>query len=293
MLVGIEAVRSGYISRDGQRIHWQEFGAGQDSVLLLPTWSIVHSDFWRHQVGYLSDRCRVITFDGLGNGASDRPIDAHYYGDLKFADDASAIMEECGIDRAAVIGASQGGPWALAMAARHPELVSGVIFIAPNVPLAPEHPEQIEANDLFLDDLDEYVDWMKWNKNCWLQDYPGFLQFFFSKCFTEPSSEPQIENFVAMGLETTPQVLLATEGTDEQNLSDALARQYASAIECPSLVIHGDEDAITPLARGSELARLTGAELVVMSGCGHEPQCRNPVETNRLVGDFLASAFGQ
>jgi pimeloyl-ACP methyl ester carboxylesterase len=100
--------------------------------------------------------------------------------------------------------------------------------------------------------------WSKWNKNYWRQDFPDFLRFFFSQCFTEPDSEPQIEHFVQMGLQTTAEVLLATAGTDEHNMSRELAIEYAKAIRCPSLIIHGDADAITPLARGTELAPLPG-----------------------------------
>ena len=293
MLVGIDAVRSGYISRSGQRIHWQEFGSGREAVLLLPTWSIVHSDFWRHQVPFLSQNHRVITFDGLGNGASDRPLDPRYYGDLLFADDGAAVLDACGLEKAAIAGVSQGGPWALALAVRHPERVTAAIFIAANVPLAPGHPVRVAAGHTFLDVLPEYLGWSKWNKNYWQQDYPGFLRFFFSKCFTEPNSESQIEHFYQMGMQTTPEILLATDGSDEQFLGPELAREYAKAIRCPSLVIHGDEDEITPVARGIELARLSGAELVIMPGSGHEPQCRIPMETNRLLGDFLATTLGR
>src|SRR5689334_9747588 len=78
----------GVIERRGQRIAWQEFGSGENVVLLLPTWSIVHSDFWRWQVPHLAADHRVIAFDGLGNGASDRPEEPEYYGDLPFAEDA-------------------------------------------------------------------------------------------------------------------------------------------------------------------------------------------------------------
>ena len=42
-------------------------------MLLLPTWSIVHSRHWKMQVPYLARHCRVLTFDGRGNGRSDRP----------------------------------------------------------------------------------------------------------------------------------------------------------------------------------------------------------------------------
>ncbi len=283
MLVGIEPVRSGYVVRSEQRIHWQEFGAGPMSVLLLPTWSIVHSDLWRHQVPSLSERYRVITFDGLGNGMSDRPLDPIHYGDLQFADDGAAVLDACGVDRAAIVGESQRSVWALAMAARHPGRVTAAVFIAPNVLLAPGHAFEAE--------LPEYAGWSKWNMHYWREDFPGFLRFFFSKCFTEPDSQPQIDHFFDMGIQTTPDVLLATGGTDEHNLNADTTVEYARMIRCPALVLHGDEDAITPLARGAELARVTNAEFVIKHGGGHVPQYRFPAEMDALLGGFLARSL--
>ncbi len=51
-----------------------------ETLLLLPPWSIVHSRFWKLQVPYLARHFRVITFDGRGNGRSDRPDSAADYG---------------------------------------------------------------------------------------------------------------------------------------------------------------------------------------------------------------------
>ena len=64
---------SGYIERDGVRLWWEAYGSGEPTVLLLPTWSIVHSRHWKMQIPYLARHCRVLTFDGRGNGRSDRP----------------------------------------------------------------------------------------------------------------------------------------------------------------------------------------------------------------------------
>ncbi len=288
-IVGVTPVRSGYVERAGQRIAWQEFGEGDDVVLLLPTWSIVHSDHWRHQVPWLMEHHRVIVFDGLGNGASDRPTDPALYGDVPFADDGVAVLDACGVERATVFGSSLGGAWALTLAARHPERVSAAVFIAPDVALAPGHPEQDAADETFLDKLAEHPGWAKWNRAHWLADFPDFLRFFFSQCFTEPDSGPEIEHFFKMGMQTSPEVLLATAGVDENDLGPDLAREYANGLQCPALVIHGDADAITPLARGRQLARLSGTQLVVMPGSGHEPHCRDPRRTNRLIGEFLAA----
>jgi pimeloyl-ACP methyl ester carboxylesterase len=290
VLATIQPKRSGNVERSGHRISWQEFGAGRDALLLLPTWSIVHTDFWRYQVRQLSERRRVITFDGLGNGGSDRPAEPEFYGDLLFAGDALAVLDATGTERASVAGVSAGAGWALALAALHPSRVSAAIFIGASVPLAPGHPERVAAADAFMTPQDSYSGWSKWNRHYWLQDFPGFLRFFFSKCFTEPDSDTEIEHFFRMGMETTPEVLLATFGDPEQNLDARRATEFAGSLHCTSLVIHGTNDAISPMARAEELARLTRGDLHVMPGAGHEPQCRFPRETNAIIEGFLAAA---
>jgi pimeloyl-ACP methyl ester carboxylesterase len=291
VIIGQRPRRFGAVVRDGQRIAWQEFGAGVEVVLLLPTWSIVHSDFWRHQVAFLARTRRVIVFDGLGNGESGRPSDPQLYGDLLFAGDAIAVLDACAVERAIVLSSSQGGAWHLALAADHPERVAASVFIAPNLPLAPGHPERVAANATFGDALAEHPGWARWNRRFWLEHFPDFLRFFFTQCFTEPNSQEQIEHFMQMGLHTTPAVLLATAGTPEHNLDEDRARQYARRLGDRALVIHGSDDAITPVARGRELARISGAELVIMSGSGHEPHCRVPEETNRIIEAFLQSTL--
>lgn len=279
----------GIVHRDGQMIAWQEFGAGDDVLLLLPTWSIVHTDFWREQVPHFVDRYRVLTFDGLGNGASGRPLDPRYYGDLLVAEDAVSVLDARRVDRATVLGVSQGGPWALALAARHPERVTGAVFIAPNVPLAPGHPERVRAADTFDVPRSDHTGWGRWNRRYWLQHYADFLAFFFAECFSEPDSAPQIAHFLGMGLETTAEVLIATRGTEHSRLTPELAAAYARRVRCPSLVLHGDDDHIAPVARGEALARLAGSELVVLPGSGHEPESRIPESVNAHIDEFLAT----
>jgi len=293
MLKSASARRSGFVRRSGQRIHWQEFGSGDRAILLLPTWSIVHSDFWRHQVLYFSSRYRMITYDGLGNGASDRPTDPSFYGDYDFADDAVAVLDATGTQKAAIVSVSAGALWALALAGRHPERVSAAVFVGASVPLAPPHPERAVAAAEFETELPEYPGWSKWNRHYWLSHYPDFLRFFFSKCFPEPGSAEQIEHFFQMGMETTPEVLLATSGLDDQCLDREAATRFARSLRCPSLVIHGDADAISPHQRGREIARLAGSTLEIMEGAGHEPQCRFPDQTNGLIERFLEARIGR
>ena len=64
---------SGYVERDGVNLYYEVYGEGEPTVFLLPTWSIIHSRHWKMQIPYLARHCRVVTFDGRGNGRSDRP----------------------------------------------------------------------------------------------------------------------------------------------------------------------------------------------------------------------------
>jgi len=74
---------SGSIKRGGVRLYYEVYGSGEPTVLLLPTWSVIHSRHWKMQIPYLARHCRVVTFDGRGNGRSDRP--AAGYEESEFA----------------------------------------------------------------------------------------------------------------------------------------------------------------------------------------------------------------
>src|SRR5918994_170261 len=112
---------SGYVERDGVRLYYEVYGSGRPTVFLLPTWSIIHSRHWKMQIPYLARHCRVVTFDGRGNGRSDRPESG--YGQREFAADALAVMDTTGTERATLVSLSQGAQWALVLAAEHPERV--------------------------------------------------------------------------------------------------------------------------------------------------------------------------
>ena len=73
----------GYVERDGVRARWERFGSGEPTVLLLPSWWIVHSRLWKAQFAYLARHFRVLTFDARGNGFSDRPLRAEAYDALE------------------------------------------------------------------------------------------------------------------------------------------------------------------------------------------------------------------
>jgi pimeloyl-ACP methyl ester carboxylesterase/UDP:flavonoid glycosyltransferase YjiC (YdhE family) len=274
----------GFVERDGVRIFWERYGDGEPTVLLLPTWSGVHSRFWKFQIPYLARHCRVLTFDGRGNGRSDRPAGAEANSVDEFADDAIAVMDASATRHASLVALSCGALWATILAADHPERIDRIAYVAPASPLAPNHPER----DVYPFDEPLEVDegWAKYNSHYWSRDYRGFLEFFFAKCCSEPHSTKQIEDCVGWGLDTTPAALAdATRGIAvprNEPFAEACAR-----VSCPTLVIHGDRDLVRPHGQAAALAEVTGGELVTLHGAGHLPTGREPVRVNLLLRDFV------
>jgi pimeloyl-ACP methyl ester carboxylesterase/predicted glycosyltransferase len=279
----------GYIERDGVKVFYEVFGAGEPTVMLLPTWSIIHSRHWKLQVPDLARRHRVVTFDGRGNGRSDRPAEPEAYRVAEFTADALAVMDTSGTERAVLVAMSLGATWALELGALHPERVAGIVFIGP----ALLGPMLQGLADSFTERLDTTEGWAKFNQHYWREHYREFLEFFFAKMFTEPHSTKPIEDTVGWGLETDPETLIATRlgstAHGEPFSDPELAAGLATRLRCPVLVVHGDEDAIRPLANGARLAELARGELVTIEGSGHAPHVRDPVKVNLLLREFLRS----
>jgi pimeloyl-ACP methyl ester carboxylesterase/predicted glycosyltransferase len=274
----------GYVERDGVRTFYEVYGHGEPTVLLLPTWSIMHSRFWKMQVPYLARHHRVVVFDGRGNGKSDRPPLPEDYAEQEFADDGLAVMDATGTERAVLVSLSRGAERSLLLAAGHPERVDGMVFIAPALPIGSVMP-RARAAQVFDEPRETYTGWEKWNRHYWLEHYEDFLEFFFSQCFTEPHSTKQREDAVGWGLETDAETLVATQRVPR--FEDAAGvRELTARIRCPVLVIHGRDDAIRPHDSGQALAELTGGALATLEGSGHCPQARDPVKVNLLLRDF-------
>ncbi|MFL6270043.1 MAG: alpha/beta fold hydrolase [Actinomycetes bacterium] len=278
----------GFVDRGPVRLHWERFGDGGRTLLLLPTWTIIHARFWKAQVPYLARHFRVVTYDGPGNGRSDRPPDAEPYGSEEQARAASAVLDATGTDRAVLVSLSMGALWALWLMANQPQRVLGSVFIGPSVPLGPGYEDREQP---FEEPYTSTEGWAKYNRHYWLDHYQDFLEFFFSKCFTEPHSTKPVEDSVGWGLETSPEVLIAESHPPWPD--EATVCGWCAASRCPVVVIHGDDDQISPVGRGRALAEATGGALVVLEGAGHIPLARDPVKVNLLIREFVESLAGR
>jgi pimeloyl-ACP methyl ester carboxylesterase/predicted glycosyltransferase len=285
----LSPVESGFAELGGVRVAYEVFGEGEQTLLLLPPWSIVHSRFWKLQVPYLGRHFRVVTFDGRGNGRSDRPQSADEYGPRVSAADALNVLDAIGADDCVLVAHCAAAGCALLLAGDHPERIRGAVFMSPALPLTPPRPER--TGFPFNEVLPTDEGWAKSNRHYWSRDFGGYLEFFFDRCYAEPHSTKQREDSVAWARETTPDTLALT--IEAPGLDERTVHELMGMMSCPLLVTQGDEDLLIPADRGPKFAELTGAELLALEGVGHCPHARHPVRFNLAVRDFAERAYGR
>jgi pimeloyl-ACP methyl ester carboxylesterase/predicted glycosyltransferase len=285
----------GYIERDGVRVYWHSHGTGDQTVLFLPTWTLVHSRVWKAQIGYFARHFRVICFDPRGNGRSDRPQDPEAYAETEFAQDAIDVMDACGVERAVCVALSRGTQRALLLGAEHPERVEGIVFIGPMFPVSLLGGLRMRL--MFHPRAKWFTQrkpittrgWGKANPFYWRNGgYADYVQWWAERMLPEPHSTKQIEDAITWSHETDGAILGAsTAGPLAAPATRRAQRELAERVRCPVLVIHGTKDKITPYPNGKALAKITGGRLETLEKVGHLPHARKPVQVNLAIREFV------
>ncbi|HMH37525.1 MAG TPA: alpha/beta hydrolase, partial [Streptosporangiaceae bacterium] len=285
--------REGVIQRSGVRVAFEIFGHGGPALLLIPASPITHARSWKGVVPALARRFTVVTTDGRGTGRSARPRTPERYTPAEVTADLLAVLDAAGVDRAVLVAHCHAVPWALRLAADHPERAGGIVAIAPNIAVAPPHPYAVEAERRWADPVDGPAGWSMRNRHFWRQDggYREWIEFFFGQQLPEPHSTKQYEDTVGWALETDAETMIAErEGRAAPPAGEAEA--LCRRVRCPVRVLHGSGDRCQPVARGRRLAELTGGDLVLLDGAGHLPHSRDPVKVTRLITEFADQITG-
>jgi pimeloyl-ACP methyl ester carboxylesterase len=282
-----QPVEVGVAERDGGRIAYEVFGAGEPPIMFVPPWQIVHSRVWKLQIAEFARRHRVIAWDARGNGRSDRPRDPMVHTDWAIAADLTAVLDATATGPVVLVGLSGSVAPSIIVATDQPERVLGLVLIAPSVPLGERNPDRNVSFDEPVDgDVDARQGWATQNIHVWRRDFRRFLEYFFSQAFPEAHSTKPFDDAVGYGLETDPETLGSTmyaTGVERPELLERCRR-----IRCPTLIIQGDDERISHVTRGIELARaIPGARLEMLEGSGHLPNVRDPVRVNLLIRGFL------
>ena len=282
--------RTGTVERPGGRVAFEVYGSGDPPIVFVPPWQIVHSRIWKAQIPDFARRHRVIAWDNLGNGRSDRPLDPSVHTTRARAANLRAVMDAADVPAAVLVGLSSASGPMVVLASEQPESVLGLVFIGPAAPFGDEgrFAEIVFEEVLATDDR-----WAKENIHFWRRDYRAYLEFFFSQGFPETHSTKQVEDGIGWGLDTDPESLAATKRAPPTVDPTSFA-QLCASIRAPTLVIQGTDERLTHVTQGRALAEaIAGARLALIEDGGHLLNARHPVRVNLLIRDFLRDLAGR
>lgn len=283
----------GIVERNGAKIAYEVYENDAPTLFLVQTWQISHSRHWKFQISFLARHFRVVAYDPVGNGHSDRPLDASRYTFAEIVADAIAVLDATNTKTCVPIGLSRGGALAVYLSALHPERVDACIAIAAahqwTVPIA----TRASASSTQTDPGDISEGWAKYDPAYWRKDWRDFMEFFAAQVWSDPHSTKGWDDSVSWALETTGDVIALTAeaglGLDQEELEEAIRN-----IEIPALIIHGTADEIISHESSAVLqGMIPDSELLTIEGAGHSPIGRYPVKINNAIKGFANRIYGR
>ena len=243
-----ETKDQGFVEHDGARIWYAAYGSGSPVILLHG--GLGHSGNWGYQIPALVEAgYRAIVIDSRGHGHSTR--DAQLFSYDLLASDVLAVMDTLHIDKATLLGWSDGACTALILASKFPERAAGVFFFACN--MDPSGTREIEFTPTLQRCFSRHV-----------KDYK-----------TLSSTPDQFDEFSeAVGL---------MQRTQPNYSADDLAQ-----IRVPVTIVQSEFDEFIKREHAEYLARsIPNAEFVYLTGVSHFAPLQRPEQFNSAILTFL------
>ena len=233
---------------NGIEIYYAEYGAGQPVILLHG--GLANSDYWGNLIPALAPHYRVIVMDSRGHGRSTR--DAQPYGYDLMASDVVGLMDYLKIQKADVVGWSDGAIIGLDLAMNHPDRLDRLFAFAANVTLAGLK-DGFDKNPTFAAFIERAGEEYKKNSPT-PDDYDAFLTQIGGMWASQP-------NWSAADLDR---------------------------IRTPVMIADGEHDEAIRRDHTELMAKeVPGAKLLILPGVSHFAMLQNPAEFNAAVLGFL------
>jgi len=254
------------------RIAFAEVGAGP--ALVLPAWWVSHLELdwadpsFRAFVEALAARRRVVRYDPLGTGLSDRRREPGHGGLEGELEALTAVVGAAELGRTALLGISSGACLAATFAARNPAAVEALVLYGGYARGAEVTTPEVRDSMLSV-----------------VSAHWGLGSRLLADVFLPEASADELEAFARFQREAAPADTAAAHlgFVYSVDVADELAQ-----IDAPTLVLHRRDDRAIPFERGRELAAsVPGARLVTLEGSQHLPWLGDAAATAAAVGEFL------
>lgn len=230
-------------------------------------------DMWAPQLSALAKGRRLVSYDLRGHGPAD-PGDGLYTMDL-YAAELFELMDTLGIERAVLVGLSMGGYVALRAASMKPARLRGLVLADTRA-----EPDTNQAKAMRAAAMASIAE----------KGMGPFADEFVKNLFSPAA--------LAAGrpcVEEAKRIMKANKPLGVRGALLALAARMDAApwlpeIKVPTLVVVGEDDALTPRANSETIAKaVPGARLAVIPRAGHLSNLENPDAFNQALDEFLSS----
>lgn len=277
---------SRFVSVDGVRLHFQEFGDSKNPAIMLIHGYRSSAYVWRASAPAIANfGFHVIAVDLVGFGYSEKP---HWfeYSIQAQARVLSRFMNVLGLGRATIVGSSYGGAVAAVLALDYAERVEKLVLADAVINDGPKnHPLLRLAS---IPGLGEAITPFLADSRALLKNR---MHHTLAKANHHLISEERVENILRpFRAADAHHSLLATA----RNWHANRVEQDARFINQPTLIIWGEDDPVTPLSDGYKLHdSIVDSRLMVLRDCGHVPQEENSGVFSKIVADFCHNRAAQ
>lgn len=257
---------------DGRRIAYATIGEGP--LLVLPTWWLSHLELdWQQPelrafIEHLAQTQRVVRYDRLGAGLSDRDIEPEEITHDNELRTLEALFQRLGAEQCSLLALSCAGTLAARFAYRHPAQVCSLVF----------YNSYAHGRDLATPELGASI--VALTRADWGVGSRLIASLFLPRgAATDIAQRARLKRTAANG-EAAARFL-------ELNFS-ADARAECPHLRVPTLVLQRQSDSTVSSRLGRELAALIpGARFVPLAGRGHYPWDGDPREALGAIASFL------
>jgi 3-oxoadipate enol-lactonase len=264
------------IEVNGTSLYYEDTGPGSTGETIVFSHGLLWStELFAPQIEALRDRYRCIAWDHRGQGRSGADH-RHTIGIELVWQDAVALLDALGLSRVHFAGLSMGGFVAMRVAARRPDLVDKLILIETSY-----DPEPIENVGRYR--LLSAVTRTLGPRVVRSRAAPIMLG---KTILGDPTRKADVARFTEL-MTRRRDIWKAVNGVIDRA---GIAPSELSRITSPTLVIVGDEDVATPLAKAERIAAaIRGSQLVRVPRAGHSATVEEPAAVTSAISTFLAS----
>ena len=276
---------------DGRKVIAYSFGAGEDTVFCLNGGPGLPCDYLREAHSCLIDhRYRVVAFDQLGTGRSDRPDDASLWTIARYVEETETVRKALDLGRVHMLGHSWGGWLAIDYALTYPENLKTLI-LEDTVADMPHLVTELERLRAALGS--ETVAMMQKHEAQGTIDHPEYLAAITILNYRHVCRLPDWPAPVRRSLDDWNMgPYMTMQGPNEflytGNLKDWNRIPDLPKLDMPVLITTGEHDELTPACAMRMKNALKNVQLEVFRNASHMPFYENPADYYPALLGFLA-----